>query len=118
MGFELGDDAAEILDSLDYAVYYLASCLHTTPPLYIPTAVYIPEEISASWAAPANRGTSASWAAKVKRAHEAFPTATIEMVPGNHHTCITKYASVSADKMKKALGSLSPPEAAGASLAA
>ncbi len=41
----LGEDGSEedMLQGLDYAVYFLASCLHTIEPLAVPTTVYFPE---------------------------------------------------------------------------
>jgi hypothetical protein len=98
MGLEAGayDLDLEVLKSLDYAVYFLAMCLHPLRPLSIPTTLYFSEE-------------TLPRSFRVKRANEVFSTVAVEMVPGNHHTCITKYVSVPADKMKKTLGSLSPP---------
>jgi acyl transferase domain-containing protein/acyl carrier protein len=93
MGLEGGKYDEEIVKSLDYAVYFLASCLFTVRPLAIPTTLYFSEE-------------SLPRSFRVKRSNETFPTATLEMVPGNHVTCITKYASVVADKMEKTLDRL------------
>jgi acyl carrier protein len=96
MGLDAGayDLDLEILKSLDYAVYFLAVCLHPLIPLSIPATLYFAQE-------------TLPRSVRVKRANEIFSMATVEMVPGNHHTCITKYASVLADEMKKTLCSLS-----------
>jgi acyl transferase domain-containing protein/acyl carrier protein len=96
MGLEPGEYDEEILKSLDYAVYFLASTLFSLKPLSIPTTLYFSDE-------------SIPRSYRVQLAHEMFPTVTVEMVPGNHVTCITKYASTVADKMHNTLGSLSLP---------
>jgi surfactin synthase thioesterase subunit len=91
-GGEAGERDGEILTSLDYAVYFLAYRLYKLRPLSVPATLYFPEETPP---------TRLSW---VKRASErAAVEFTVEMVPGNHHACITKYSSVLVDKMKKTL---------------
>lgn len=93
--FEAGPGGGgEELDSLDYSIYFLAFRLYDLKPLSVPITVYFPEE------APLSRF---SW---VKRTSQKFPKVTIEMVPGNHRTCITQHTSVLVDKMKKTLDSL------------
>jgi pimeloyl-ACP methyl ester carboxylesterase len=96
MGLEPGEYDEEILNSLDYAVYFLASTLYSVKPLSIPTTLYFSDE-------------SIPRSYRVQLAQEMFPTVTVEMVPGNHVTCITKYASIVADKMHHTLGILSLP---------
>jgi hypothetical protein len=94
-GREVGEGDGEILNSLDYAVYFLAYRLYKLRSLAVPAIIYFPE------ATPASRLT---WA---KRAGKKGPLKfTVEMVPGNHHACITKYISVLVDKMKKTLNGL------------
>jgi acyl transferase domain-containing protein/pimeloyl-ACP methyl ester carboxylesterase/acyl carrier protein len=96
MGLEAVEFDEEILKSLDYAVYFLASSLYGLKPLSIPTTLYYSDQ-------------SMPRSYRVQRAHEIFPTVTVEMVPGNHVTCITKHASTVADKMQNTLGCLSLP---------
>ena len=85
----------EILNSLDYAVYFLAYRLYRPKPLSGPATLFFPEE------------TPPSRLSQVRRASQIPPDKlTIEMVPGNHHTCITKYTSALVEKMKKTLDNL------------
>jgi hypothetical protein len=101
MGLEASEYDEEIIKSLDYAVYFLSSTLYGLKPLSIPTTLYYSDE-------------SLPRSYRVQRAHEIFSTVTVEMVPGNHVTCITKYAATLADKMHDTLGSLSLPVTADA----
>jgi len=94
-GREAGEGAGEILNRLDYAVYFLAYRLYRLKSFSVPATLYFPEETPPS---------RLSW---VKGASERTPVKfTVEMVPGNHHTCITTHTSVLVDKMKKTLDGL------------
>ena len=94
-GREVGERDGEILSSLDYAVYFLAYRLYRSRSLSVPATLYFPEE------------TLPSRLACVKRASEKSAVElNVEMVPGNHHACITQYASALVDKMKKTLDDL------------
>jgi amino acid adenylation domain-containing protein len=93
MGLEDGEYDVEILESLEYAVYFLATCLYQLKPLSVPIALYLPEETDRNFT-------------MIKCATQNFPILSIENVPGNHHTCITKHASELSKKIKKTLGSL------------
>jgi hypothetical protein len=85
----------EILHSLDYAVYFLAYRLYRPKPLTVPATLFFPEE------------TPPERLSVVNRASRIAPSGlTIEMLPGNHHTCITKYTAVLVEKMKKTLDNL------------
>ncbi len=92
-GLNAGDGEVDVLQGLDYGVYFLASCLHTIEPLAapIPLTVYFPE---GTW--------PSRW--RVKQAREISPNVTVEMVPGNHHTCIVEHSSALVDKMRQTLG--------------
>jgi len=93
-GREAGE-GVEILTYLDYAVYFLAYRLYRAKPLTVPATLYFPEET------PPARLT---W---VRRASEKAPAPfTVEFLPGDHHTCITKYTPALVAKMKKTLDSL------------
>ena len=93
-GREAGE-GVEILTQLDYAVYFLAYRLYRSKPLTAPATLYFPEET------PPARLT---W---VRRASERAPAQfTVEFLPGDHHTCITKYTPALVAKMKKTLDSL------------
>lgn len=88
-------EGVEILNHLDYAVYFLAYRLYRPKPLSVPATLYFPEETP-----PARF----SW---VKRVSERAPVKiTIEILPGDHHTCITKYTPALVEKLKKTLDSL------------
>ena len=79
--------------NFDYSVYHLACQLSNLKPLSVPTTLYFPEE------APSSRR-------RANFVREIFPIATVEMVPGNHHTCLVKHSSALVDKMKKTLDGL------------
>jgi len=96
MGFEVNEFNAEVLDSLDYALYFLASCLHDVAPLAIPATLYFSEE-------------SFPESFRRQRSMETFRDFTLDMVPGNHHTCITTYVNVMAERMEQTLNQLFPP---------
>jgi surfactin synthase thioesterase subunit len=92
---ETGEADIEVRGSLDYAIYFLAYCFYTVKPLSAPATLYFPGEALTSrlsWVKHASEKTSAKF--------------TIEMVPGNHITSITQYASNLAEKMKKTLNNL------------
>jgi amino acid adenylation domain-containing protein len=88
---EEGEGDRDILNSLDYAIYFLAYRLYKLKPLSVPATLYFTEET------PQPRFSLAD------RAHEIFPTVTVEIVPGNLRTCIIKPASALDDKMEKIL---------------
>jgi pimeloyl-ACP methyl ester carboxylesterase len=86
----MGD--TEILNSLDYAVYFLAYRIYDMRPFSVPATLYFPEETPPS---------RLSW---VKRSSRNIPDKVIiELIPGNHHTCITRYTPVLADRMRKTI---------------
>ena len=88
-------EGIEILTHLDYAVYFLAYRLYRSKPVTVPATLYFPEET------PPGR---LSWFHKAsERADARF---TVEFLPGDHHTCITKYTPALVAKMKKALDAL------------
>jgi pimeloyl-ACP methyl ester carboxylesterase len=92
---DAGEGDGEILNSLDYAVYFLAYRLYHLRPLSVPATLYFPEETPP---------TRFSWA---KHSGGSTPDKfNIEMVPGDHHTCITKYTPILVERMKKTLDSL------------
>ncbi|MCE0522899.1 MAG: condensation domain-containing protein [Methylacidiphilales bacterium] len=94
MGLEAGEGDGEILNSLDYAVYFLAYRLYNLKPLSVPATLYFPEEtppLRYSW---------------VKRASKRSPEFAVVMVQGDHHTCVTKYTSALVDEMKKTLAGI------------
>jgi amino acid adenylation domain-containing protein len=97
---ELGEP--DILSSLDYALYFLASCLFALKPIPLPATVFFPKE-------------TAYTSSREARASELFSQATIEMIPGTHHTCISRHSDILAQKMKQTLDGLRPPAAAGGS---
>jgi pimeloyl-ACP methyl ester carboxylesterase len=93
-GRDLGEGDGEILNCLDYAVYFLAYRLYRSKPLSVPATLYFPEETSPS---------RLSW---VRQASEkASATFAVEIVPGDHHTCITRFTPDLAAKIKKTLDS-------------
>jgi pimeloyl-ACP methyl ester carboxylesterase len=94
IGREIGEEDREILNSLDYAVYFLAYRLYRLRPLTVPATIFFPEET------PPTR----AW---VSRASERHPSKfAIEIVPGNHHTCVTRHTAALVDRIRKTLVSL------------
>ena len=91
MGWMDDEEEPEGLQSLDYALYFLASCLHTVEPLSIPATVYFPSE---------NQHTDN---ARERRARKILPDLVIEKVPGTHLTCISQFAGVLAQKIDETL---------------
>jgi pimeloyl-ACP methyl ester carboxylesterase len=83
----------EILHSMDYAVYFLAYRLYQAQPWREPATVYFPESISPARLAEVRRMSA-----------EAPVPFTVELLPGDHHTCITKYTHELAEKLQNALG--------------
>jgi acyl carrier protein len=92
-----GGEGVEILTHLDYAVYFLAYRLYRSKPVTVPATLYFPEETP-----PARL----SWFQKASERPDA--RFTVEFLPGDHHTCITKYTPALVAKMKKALDGLAP----------
>jgi hypothetical protein len=93
-GGEAGE-GVEILTHFDYAVYFLAYRLYRARPISVPATLYFPEETP-----PARL----DW---VRKASERAPVPfTVEFLPGDHHTCITKYTPALVTKMKKTLDGL------------
>jgi acyl carrier protein len=78
----------EILNTVEYGSYALSSRLSASKPMSIPATFYYPLPPDAA------------------RAHAALSCLdpekiVIEELPGNHVTCITKYASILAHKLKE-----------------
>ena len=95
MGFEVNEFNEEILESLDYAVYFLGDSLQQCEPTNTPSALYFSEG-------------SFSESFRRKRAQETFREFTLDMVPGDHQTCITANINVTARLMERTLSRLYP----------
>ncbi len=85
----------DILSSLDYALYFLSACLYTVEPVPLPASLYFP-------------AITPYTSAREVRARELFSKATIEIIPGTHQTCISRYPEVLAQRIKETLDSLQP----------
>jgi pimeloyl-ACP methyl ester carboxylesterase len=85
---EFDREIREMFETLDYAIYVLASRLYNLRSLSVPTTVYFPEE-----SPPSHRVAN--------RAREISSTVRFETVPGDHFTCLTEHTSELADKLKK-----------------
>jgi amino acid adenylation domain-containing protein len=89
---EMDSSGEEMLEGLDYALYYLAYRLYELRPLSVPATFFFPES-----AAPPHLS-------RLSRVSQMDPAKyTIEMVPGNHTTCVTKDTSVLVGKMRAIL---------------
>ncbi len=90
-----GGEGVEILTHLDYAVYFLAYRLYSSKPVTVPATLYFPEETP-----------PARLSLFQKASERADAQFTVQFLPGDHHTCITKYTPALVAKMKKALDAL------------
>jgi pimeloyl-ACP methyl ester carboxylesterase len=82
----------EILKSMDYAVYFLAYRRYRAKALTVPATIFLPES------------TSPVRLAWVRQLSQRSPIdLTVEILPGDHHTCITKHTSVLVEKIQKTL---------------
>jgi len=79
---------------MDYAVYFLAYRLYPSRNVTVPTTLYFPEDAV----------QSRHWSTHI--AQEFKAQVSIEPLPGDHHTCITKHMDALAAKMKKTLDSI------------
>jgi hypothetical protein len=88
---ESGD--MEILNSMDYAVYIMAYRLYRPQPWMVPTTLFFPES------------TPPTRVADVRRRSRVAPLPFgVVVVPGDHHTCITKHTPDLVAAIWKALG--------------
>ena len=90
---------AAILDGLDFSTYFMSYRLHRLAPLSVPATLFFPEST------PAARRVSGPMASKLDRAK-----LRVEIVPGNHTSCVTEHSSFLAEKIRYALDHpLDPP---------
>jgi amino acid adenylation domain-containing protein len=88
---EGGAEEEALLNSMDYEVYMLAFRLCRPKPIPVPAIFYMPVE------------THPARLARVYRLRALFPGVTVEMVPGDHRTCIIEHASAIGQKMRQAI---------------
>jgi len=91
VGIEPEAGEVEILNSLDYAIYFLAYRLYRARPLAAPSTLFFPEEtppVRQSWVRRASKRASVN----------------VVILPGDHHTCITKYTPALVEKLQQAMG--------------
>ena len=88
-----GGPELEAIAGPDFAVYFFSACRHEIQPLSIPATFYY-------------SGESLPRSQRVAHAAHIFMNGTVEMVPGNHTTCITKHAAVLAGKMGDTLNQI------------
>jgi pimeloyl-ACP methyl ester carboxylesterase len=94
-GREPSEGDEEILKSMDYAVYFLAYRLYRARLPNVPATLYFSEE------------TPPARFAQVKQMGETAPVKfSVEILPGNHRTCIIKYTPELVEKMKKTMEQL------------
>jgi acyl carrier protein len=83
----------EILNSMDYAIYFMAYRLYRSGPWHTPATLFFPESMAS---------------ARLEEIHRMSQTVPVkfevELLAGDHHTCITKHAPELAEKINKALG--------------
>jgi amino acid adenylation domain-containing protein len=76
-------------------VFHFAQCLYSFKEFCVPTTIYFPEE-----------SPSALHAWEMRARQSATPMG-LEMVPGDHETCVSKHAGPLGDKIRKTLSGLS-----------
>jgi acyl-CoA synthetase (AMP-forming)/AMP-acid ligase II/pimeloyl-ACP methyl ester carboxylesterase len=87
---ESGD--MEILNSMEYAVYIMAYRLYRPQPWLVPTTLFFPES------------TPVGRLGEVRRNSQAAPLKFgVAVLPGDHHTCITKHTPDLVEAIHKAL---------------
>jgi hypothetical protein len=87
---DFGD--AAILDGLDFSTYFMSYRLHRLGPLSVPATLFFPES------------TPAARRAEGLRASRLDPAKTrVEIVPGNHTSCVTEHSAFIAEKIQYAL---------------
>jgi hypothetical protein len=82
----------EILDSLEYALYFLAYRLYKFTSLSVPTTFYFPESLNA------DRAVKRALGSKLDAGNY-----RVETLRGNHETCLSIHSAILAEKMKEAL---------------
>jgi hypothetical protein len=85
------DDGAQILDGLDFSTYYMTHRLHRLAPLAVAATLFLPASTVAS---------RREAAARLSR----LTPANVEIIPGNHTTCITQHTAELAEGMRRACG--------------
>jgi hypothetical protein len=89
-----GPDEGEMLEGLDYSVYYLAYRLHRLAPISVPATLYFSE------------ATAQSGLPGLASASRMDPALyQVEKLPGTHTTCVTRDIGVLAEKMERTLAS-------------
>ena len=83
---------AQILEGLDFSTYFMTYRLNRMKPLSVPATIFFPQST------PSARLMQAGGLSKLASAHY-----KIEILPGNHTTCVTKHTAELADKMRKIL---------------
>ena len=92
-GGDYTDDQA--LDSLEYSTYYLAYRLYQLRELSVPATLFVPAS------------TSASRISRLERSAKIDPTKSrVELVPGNHTTCVTQDTTMMVERMRSTLGAM------------
>ena len=87
---DFGD--GDLLSGLDYSLYFLAQRLHHLKPLSVPATFYFPEVMPPEILP------------RLARASRLDPTKYhIDIIPGNHTTCVTKYPAALAEKIGRVL---------------
>ncbi len=77
---------------MDYAVYFLAYRRYRAKALTVPATIFLPESTSP---------VRLAWVRQLSQRSSIDLTA--EILPGDHHTCITKHTSVLVEKIQKTL---------------
>jgi hypothetical protein len=85
------DDGAQILDGLDFSTYYMTHRLHRLAALDVPATLFLPAS------------TIPSRRAEAPRLSRLAPERlAVEIVPGNHTTCITQHTAELAEGIRRA----------------
>jgi len=90
-----GGASFDVFSGMDYNGYVLSAVLHKVKPIDIPSSLYFAEE-------------GVPMASRERYVRGVVLHATLETIPGNHTTCITRYANVPADKIAQVLDAKFP----------
>jgi hypothetical protein len=95
IGPEPDSSEEELLRGLDYSLYFLAHRLHRFEPLSLPATFYFPS------------ATPPAFLARLAAVSRMDPAKyRVEMVPGDHTTCVTKHTADLGENMRQTLDSL------------
>jgi phthiocerol/phenolphthiocerol synthesis type-I polyketide synthase E len=93
----VGGGTPDLTRDLDFGAYFLAASFYTPKQISIPATLYFAEEtFPVSY--------------RIKHSSQDFVSPNVEMLTGNHYTCITTNVNLTGDRIEKTLAMLYPPK--------